>query len=111
MPFTAYSNVQASIETWVHRGDVSANSSIVAECITLAEARINRELRVRQMETTISTVIASGTIAVPTNYIELKNAYVANGDEQDRLQRKTAEWIYDHYPQRTSDDVPIAIAR
>jgi hypothetical protein len=63
------------------------------------------------METTQASTIAAGVIAVPSNYIALKDAYISSTSPYGRLERKTAEWIYDHYPSRSAEDQPAYIAR
>lgn len=104
---TDYSSLQTEIASWLHRTDLTTT---IQGIISLAEARIYRELRVRQMETALSSTISSGIIAVPTGYLELKYAYI-DGSPVRRLQRKDAEWIYTAFPTRSSDGKPLYIAR
>lgn len=63
------------------------------------------------METTTASTIASGVIAVPANYIELKDAYISSLTPYVNLDRKNANWIYDKYPYRASSGTPYFIAR
>ena len=67
-------------------------------------------LRVRQMETALSNTIVSGVVALPADYLELKNAYL-DGSPTTPLQRKSAEWMFQNYPTRSSDAKPKFIAR
>lgn len=108
MTITSYSEMQSLIKRRLKRG--SDLDSYVPDYIRLAEARIYREMRVRAMETALSSTIASGVIAVPSGYRELKHAYV-NGSPTSPLQRKNDEWIYANYPTRSSDGKPLFIAR
>lgn len=107
MSISSYSDMQALIERRLKRTDLD---SYIPDYIRLGEARIYRELRVRQMETALNSTIASGVIAVPTGYLEFKNVYV-DGTPIQRLERKTAEWMYFNYPTRNSDGKPCFIAR
>lgn len=91
----------------MHRTDLTND---IPYFIQLAEFRIYRELRVRQMETALSSAISSGVIAVPSGYREMKFAYV-NTTPITKLRRKDAEWIYLHYPTRSSTGVPTHFAR
>jgi len=102
-----YSDLQTKIGTWLHRSDLTAS---IPDFIRLAEARIYRKLRIRAMETAFSSVIASGVIAVPTSYVELKHARV-DGSPTGKLARKNDEWIYQNYPTRSSSGKPKFIAR
>lgn len=107
MSIASYSDMQSLIARRLHRSDLS---SYIVDYITLAEARIYREMRVRQMETSFSSAISSGTISLPTGYLELKHAYL-NTSPIAKLQRKDSEWIYAAYPTRSADSAPKFIAR
>lgn len=86
-------------------------TAIAQDVMALAEDRIYRELHVRSMETVISsTITASGTIAVPSDYSELKHAYI-DGTPIQTLQRKAADWIYTNYPTRSGGSKPKFIGR
>lgn len=108
MALDTYANLQTAIANELARSDLT---SFIPDWITLAESRINKVLRVRQMETTMSTVMASGIVAVPTNYVALKDAYITSSSPYQNLERKTANWIYDKYPSRVADNLPKFIAR
>lgn len=109
MSIASYSDLITAIgANWLHRG--TSMDTVIPDLISLAEARIYRELRVRQMETTLSVTIASGVAAIPTGYRELKFAYL-DGSPTTKLARKDAEFIYQNYPTRASGGTPKFIAR
>lgn len=108
MSLSSYSDLTTAVASWLHRSDLNSQ---VPDFVTLAESRINNDLRHRAMETSTASTIASGVIAVPTNYIELKDAYISSTSPYVNLDRKTANWIYDKYPTRSSDNTPKFIAR
>lgn len=103
-----YSGLLASISGTLHRADLT---SVIPDFVVLADSRINNDLRHRSMETAMASTMASGVIAVPTNYIELKDAYISNTQPYVNLDRKTAEWVYEKYPFRAADRQPQFIAR
>jgi|SRR5581483_731499 len=103
-----YNGLKSSVADFLHRADLT---SAIADFITLADNRINNDLRHRAMETAMASTIASGTIAVPANYIELKDSYISSTTPYTNLDRKSAEWIYEKYPYRASDNTPKYIAR
>lgn len=105
---STYAGVQTAIADELHRSDLT---SYIPDFIQRCESKLNAKLRIRQMETTMSTVVASGVIAIPSNYIELKSAYVTSVTPYVHLDRKTAEWIYQQYPDRSGGDTPSFIAR
>lgn len=108
MALTTYAELQTALANELSRADLT---SFIPDWITLAESRINRKLRVRQMETSSASTMAAGVVAVPTNYVALKDSYISSTSPYQNLERKTAEWIYSKYPQRTADDTPGYIAR
>lgn len=104
---TSYATLKTEIAAFLHRSDLTSE---IPGFIQLGELRIYRDLRVRQMETALSSAISSGVVALPTGYMELKYAYVS-GSPAQKLERKDAEWIYHNYPTRSSDGKPKFIAR
>lgn len=108
MSLDTYSGLQTAIQNELHRADLA---SFVPDWITLAESRINKHLRVRAMETSTSSTMASGVVAVPSSYRSLKDAYITSTNPYVNLDRKTANWIYSNYPSRVADSTPGFIAR
>lgn len=107
MAITSYSELKTACANWLARADLT---TYIPDFITLAEARIYRELKVRQMETALSSAIASGVLTVPTGYLEMKWAYV-NGSPIKALRRASLEELYSQYPTRASDGKPAVFAR
>ena len=72
MAIANYSQLQTAVANWLDRDDLTDR---IPEFIALAEARFNRVLRLRSMETkqTASTVAAQRNYALPTNYIQMRN--------------------------------------
>ena len=71
MALSTYTELQASVLSWMNRPDLSAQ---VPDFVALAEARINDDLRVSQMLTTaaLSTVANVQTVALPTDWLAFK---------------------------------------
>jgi hypothetical protein len=108
MSIATWTELKTSVKSWLKRG--TEIDAYVADFITFGENRIYRDLRIRCMESSFSTAIASGVIAVPTRYRALKFAHV-NTTPVGALQRKDAEWVYHNYPTRAADGKPKFIAR
>ena len=104
---TGYSTLQTAIDDWVARSDLT---SFTENFIQNAESRIYKRLRVREMETTLNSVISSGVAPLPGDYIGLKYAYV-NGSPVQWLDSEDAEYIYKCYPTRSAGGKPRFIAR
>lgn len=107
MSISNYSELQTAVANWLARSDLT---SYIPDFITLAEARIYREMKVRQMETALDATISSGVIAVPSGYTSMKFAYV-NGSPVTPLERMSLEEMYRQYPVRSSSGKPRFFAR
>jgi len=107
MSIASYSELKTAVANWLNRSDLTA---YVPDFISLGEARIYRDLRIRAMEASLSGTIASGVVAVPSTYIELKFAYV-DGSPTRILHRADPEFIYSKFPTRSVTAKPSYIAR
>lgn len=107
---TSYATLKASILNYLsNRSDVA---SMIPEFIADGEARIYDELRIKAMEDSFSSAISSGVVALPTGFIEWKNLYI-DGSSAQKITRKSAEWIYTNYPNRSAagGGKPVFFAR
>lgn len=107
MSLATYADLKSACVNWARRSDLT---NYLDDLITVAEGRIFREIRCREMEETLNSTISSGVVAVPADYVELKFAYV-DGARTTLLQRKDPNWIYLSYPVRSSNGLPKFIAR
>jgi hypothetical protein len=75
MAFTTYAELQTSVADWLDRDDLSAR---IPDFITLAEARYNRVLRIRSMETEADQATVSGTrsYSLPTDYRQMRTVHL-----------------------------------
>tara|TARA_R100000231_G_scaffold131114_1_gene103018 strand:+ start:372 stop:1001 length:630 start_codon:yes stop_codon:yes gene_type:complete len=70
MALDTYSNLKTTIANYLNRSDLTSN---LGDFITLTEARLNRELRVREMintDTSTTTVAGTQSYSLPTGYLE-----------------------------------------
>ena len=102
MPFNTYSTLVSAIGNWLARSDLS---DYIDDFIDLGEERLSRDVRIHEMETSFSTAISSGVVALPTGFLELKYAYVDRSPTQP-LEPKDSQWIVRKYPTRSSQDIP-----
>jgi hypothetical protein len=73
MAISTYSELNTAVANWLDRDDLTDR---IPEFITLCEARFNRSLRIRAMETldtTVSTVAGTSTVALPTGYVQMRD--------------------------------------
>jgi hypothetical protein len=107
MTISTFTQLSTSVSNWLHRADLTA---VVEDFIMAGEWKINRLLRIRAMEADLSVAISSGVAALPSDYVQLKYAYI-DGTPTQPLQRKTAQWIGENYPTRSSSGKPLYIGR
>ncbi|MBP2311886.1 phage adaptor protein [Azospirillum soli] len=71
MAITDYAGLQAAAADWLNRSDLTAQ---IPTFIALAEKRLNRDLRTRQMETqaTLTTIAGTATVALPADYLDAR---------------------------------------
>ena len=73
MAISNSSELQTAVANWLDRDDLAAR---IPEFITLCEARFNRTLRIRAMETldiSVDTVGGTSTVALPTGYVQMRD--------------------------------------
>ena len=75
MSLSTYSDLQTSIANYLARSDLT---SIIPDFITLAENRLRRELRIRQMlkSVTTSTVSGDATVELPSDFLEIRDLHI-----------------------------------
>lgn len=75
MSIANYSDLQTAVGNWLHRGDLT---SVIPDFISLAEAKLNRRLRLRAMENTTTGTVAQ-SISLPTGYVGMRSLTVSSG--------------------------------
>jgi hypothetical protein len=75
MALTTFSQLKTSIANYLNRSDLTG---VIPDFITLAESKLNRNLRLRKMQTTTTLTCVSGTatIDLPTDFLEVVQLYV-----------------------------------
>lgn len=80
MSIDTYANLQTAIANWSGRSDLTSRAP---EFISICEAKINRLLATRDMETTNSSFSITGeTVAVPTGFKEVREFYLNSSPRQ-----------------------------
>ena len=106
MSISTYAELKTAVANWLHRDDLT---SIIPDLIMIGEKRIYRDVRCHDMESSLSSAIASGVLSVPTDFVGFKAVYI-DGSPVKPLQTKALDWIYQKYPLRSSDGKPSFIA-
>lgn len=75
MAISTYSDLQTTIANYLARSDLTA---IIPDFIRLAENRLSRDLRIRQMLTvaTATTTGGDSTVGIPTDFLEMRDIHL-----------------------------------
>jgi hypothetical protein len=75
MSFTSYADLQTTIAGYLARSDLTTQ---IPDFIRLAETRLRRDLRIRQMlkSVTTATVAADSTVELPSDFLEVRDFVV-----------------------------------
>jgi hypothetical protein len=65
MAINSYSTLCDAVGRWLYRDDLT---EIIPDFIALAESRINRDLRLRVMETSATGTLSGSTISLPSDF-------------------------------------------
>lgn len=97
MAITTYAELQTAVGNWLDRSDLTAR---IPEFVTLFEAIVNRDLRVRQMEQRDTTTIAAEFVALPATYLDGMSIRLSSGSSTWSLDPTPAE-VLDTYQATT----------
>jgi len=75
MAFTSYSDLKTTIANYLARSDLT---SVIPDFIRLAEERLRRDLRTRQMlvVATADTTAGDSTVGLPTDFLEMRDIHL-----------------------------------
>lgn len=94
MSIDSYSALQTKVARWLNRSDLTDD---VPDFIMLAEKQMNTDLKARAMEakTTLSTVVGSKSVALPTDMLEMRRLQVSGTYNQPLSYRSPDEMSAD----------------
>lgn len=100
MAITDYASLQASVASWLHRGDLT---TMIPDFIALAESRLSCDLDARSMEsrTTLSTTAGNAYLSLPSDMLEMRRLV---------LQTEPAIVLKYATPDQISADYPMSIS-
>jgi len=110
MAITNYTELKTSVAAWLDIGTADI-SAVVSDLVLTAEKRIMREVRTPIMEVALSdSITTGGLLPVPSDYVELKYAYV-NTNPVQYVQMVSPSFIYERYSTRSGSGTPVVMAR
>lgn len=100
MTISTYSELVTAVSNWLSRADLSSR---VPEFITLAQARINRQVRVKAMQTkTTNITIDAEYEDAPADLLEVVSFYLTSTTPRQKLEYLPADSMLDY----TTTDKP-----
>jgi hypothetical protein len=92
MAFTSYSDLKTTIASYLARSDLTA---MIPTFVQLAELRLRREIRTRQMlvVATASTTGGVSTVGIPSNFLEMRDIHI-NSNPTTTLSYKAPNAFY-----------------
>jgi hypothetical protein len=75
MAFTTYAELQSTVADYLARSDLTSQ---IQDFISLAETRLNRDLRIRQMltYTTITMTADSPNVTIPADFLSIRDIHI-----------------------------------
>ena len=105
---TTYATLSTAIGDYLARSDLT---TFIPNFVQNCEEKLYRELRISAMEKALSVSISSGVAAVPSDYLEMRYAYLTTSPIT-WLERLSPEDIYSRYPSRSGGgEIPKFYAR
>jgi len=89
MAINTYSTLSTAVANWLSRDDLTSR---ITEFITLAEATLNRRVRIRAMETRVTATVSTEYVSLPTGFLEMRN-FQLNTNPKQNLRYVTPEYI------------------
>ena len=90
MSISTYAELQTAVKAWLDRADADLTAR-APEFITLAEAKLNMDLRVRPMEVVGSDTMSSGAITLPTDWLKYKSIWYTQSSTRVELENMSPQ--------------------
>ena len=105
MALSNYTELCASVAVWLNRTDLT---SIIPDFVTLAEARVARDLRLRAQVTNdaLTTVAGDKAVALPSDWLEFENLTITSTDPKRTLHVVTPEYLDERWPENAITGIP-----
>jgi hypothetical protein len=99
MAIATYADLQAAVANWLDRENLT---TYIPDFITLYEAKFNRTMELRQMETTATLTAASSAYALPTGIARIREVWNAGVNPIEPLSPVTPDYANHVSPQTGS---------
>lgn len=85
MALSTYAELRAAIRTETHKTTAGLSDAVIVDAITRAEAKMNRRLRVRAMETVSTAALgaSANTLSLPAGFLEMVEVAIKDDGADD----------------------------
>lgn len=90
MALSTYTGLQASVASWLNKSNLTSQ---IPDFISLAEAQMNRALRIRQMEQRDTASVSAEYSTLPSDFLEAKSLTASDGTTAWDLEPMPSEVI------------------
>lgn len=94
MSITNYSELQIAVASWLKRSDLT---TVIPDFITLCEAKVNRTLRVNEVENRVTATLDEQYESLPTDFLEMRKLKITSSPSQE-LTYLTPAMMDNRYP-------------
>lgn len=104
MALANYTDLLASVAAWINRTDLT---TVIPDFVTLAEAKISRDLRLRKqvVSTILTTTAGVRGVDLPSDWLEFENVSL-DGSPERQLTYASVEHLDIVYPNGGQNDKP-----
>lgn len=107
MAISTYSELQSAVADWLNRSDLTAR---IPDFISLAETRINRVLRSREMGAIATANIDTQFFAIPADFLEFKSFRITDtGGSAYELMLATPEQVSEALADSATPNTPLFV--
>jgi len=72
MALATYNDLVSTVESYLARSDLT---SVIPTFVMLAQQRLSRDLRTREMLKVVTTTATDGTVEIPTDFLEMREIH------------------------------------
>jgi hypothetical protein len=106
MSITTYAELKTAIASWLARDDQTAN---IPDWITLFECHAVRELKLRDAELSTTLTPASGSVAVPTDFLSVRSLTWTGTPKRDLVYMHPSVLLQDYATESSGDPINYTI--
>ena len=102
-----YAELKTTIADWLNRSDLD---SVIPTFISLAEAELERKLRMREMEAQTTLAVSASPVELPADFLQFRVVVLDTGSRRVQLDVLSAEQFADFAAAHNPSGTPCVVA-